>query len=57
LIDQQLAAAPARLEISFLYRLREEREFPDAEALKRQIDQDISRARRYFRRLEKWKRA
>lgn len=57
LIDQQLAAAPARLEISFLYRLREEREFPAAEALKRQIDQDISRARRYFRRLEKWRRA
>jgi riboflavin kinase/FMN adenylyltransferase len=45
---------PCRIHLEFLRRLREERKFPDAEALKAQILKDASRARTYFRRLRKW---
>lgn len=38
------------VEVSFLMRLREERRFPSAEALRAQIGKDVARARRYFRR-------
>jgi riboflavin kinase/FMN adenylyltransferase len=37
------------IEVCFLMRLREERRFPSAEALKAQILRDVERARRYFR--------
>ncbi len=40
------------LELCFLARIREERRFPSAEALKAQILHDVGWARRYFRRAE-----
>ena len=39
------------MEIQFLHRLRDERKFPDAAALKSQIVNDAGRALSYFRRL------
>ncbi|MGH9783928.1 MAG: bifunctional riboflavin kinase/FAD synthetase [Terriglobia bacterium] len=44
--------APATLEVSFLYRLRDECKFDSPEQLKAQILKDIWRAESYFRRLE-----
>ena len=41
--------APRRIEICFLRRLREERTFPSAEELKKQILSDIAEAQRFFR--------
>ncbi|HEY1501588.1 MAG TPA: riboflavin biosynthesis protein RibF [Acidobacteriaceae bacterium] len=38
------------IELCFLMRLREERRYPSAEALKVQILRDVARAQRYFRR-------
>jgi riboflavin kinase/FMN adenylyltransferase len=43
--------APERIRVEFLYRLRDERKFESAEALKAQILRDVGRARAYFRRL------
>jgi riboflavin kinase/FMN adenylyltransferase len=40
-----------RLRLGFVQRLRDERRFPDVDALKAQIDADIRRARRLFDRL------
>jgi riboflavin kinase/FMN adenylyltransferase len=40
---------PVRIRLEFLLRLREERKFPDAAALRAQILRDVSRAQRYFR--------
>jgi len=37
------------LELEFLLRLREEKQWPSAEALKQQILKDVARARQYFR--------
>jgi riboflavin kinase / FMN adenylyltransferase len=37
------------VELCFLLRLREERRFPSADALRAQILRDVERARRYFR--------
>lgn len=37
------------MEIEFLHRLRDEIKFPDAEALKRQIQQDVERSLKFFR--------
>lgn len=45
---------PRRIRVEFLYRLREERKFPNAEDLKAQILRDAARASAYFRRLERW---
>lgn len=39
------------LELCFLERLREERRFPTAEALKEQIRHDVEQAQQYFRRI------
>lgn len=38
----------ARLRVDFLFKLREEKKFPDLDALKRQILHDVLDARRYF---------
>jgi riboflavin kinase / FMN adenylyltransferase len=42
---------PARTRIEFLRRVREERKFESADALKSQIMKDVSRAQAYFRRM------
>jgi riboflavin kinase/FMN adenylyltransferase len=39
------------VEIEFLHRIREERRWPNPEALKAQIGKDVERAMRYFRRI------
>jgi riboflavin kinase / FMN adenylyltransferase len=44
------------MEIQFLHRLRDERKFPDAAALKAQIMRDVDRSLRYFRRLRLFRR-
>ena len=43
--------APERIRVEFLRRLRDERKFESAEALKMQILRDVGRARVFFRRL------
>jgi riboflavin kinase/FMN adenylyltransferase len=37
------------MEIEFLHRLRDEIKFPDAEALKQQIQRDVQRSLKFFR--------
>jgi riboflavin kinase/FMN adenylyltransferase len=43
--------APERIRVEFLRRVRDERKFESAEALKAQILHDVGRARAFFRRL------
>ena len=50
LLEKWDGPRPATLEVSFLYRLRDERKFDSAEQLKAQILKDIRRAEAYFRR-------
>jgi riboflavin kinase/FMN adenylyltransferase len=45
-----VAATPAAIRVRFLWRLRAERKFDDAAALRAQILKDVVRARAYFRR-------
>jgi riboflavin kinase/FMN adenylyltransferase len=54
LLEPWQGPTPAELEVSFLYRLREERKFVSPQELKSQIMQDIRRAESYFRRLERF---
>lgn len=42
---------PAEIEVRFLHRLRDEQRFPSPKALKVQILADVTRARRFLRRL------
>lgn len=44
-------AAPARIRVEFLRRLRDERKFGSPEELKAQILRDVRRAQAYFRRI------
>jgi len=44
----------SRMEVSFLYRLRDERKFDSPGELKSQILKDVRRAENYFRRLERF---
>jgi riboflavin kinase / FMN adenylyltransferase len=44
-------ATPDRISVEFLRRIRDERKFENAEALKAQIGHDVGRAQTYFRRL------
>ena len=53
LMEKWDGPAPSTLEVSFLYRLRDERKFDSPEELKIQILKDIRRAEAYFRRLER----
>jgi len=48
-VDRDLYGQTVRL--NFVQRLRDERRFPDVDALKAQIDADVRRARRLFDRL------
>jgi riboflavin kinase/FMN adenylyltransferase len=50
LISQFDGRTPARIRVEFLYRLREERKFENADALKGQILRDVRRAERFLRR-------
>ena len=45
---------PQRLRLEFLWRIRDERKFETAAALKEQILRDVGAAERYFRRLRAW---
>jgi len=47
---------PERIRVEFHQRLREERAFPDAEALKAQIMRDVARAQGWHRRAAAWTR-
>lgn len=44
---------PSRIRLEFLFRLRDERKFPNPDALRAQILRDVGRARRYFRLRER----
>jgi riboflavin kinase/FMN adenylyltransferase len=50
LLDPLEGNAPERIRVEFLRRIRDERAFPNAEALRAQILHDVSRAQAFFRR-------
>ncbi len=45
---------PRRIRVEFLWRVREERKFSNAEALRERIFKDAAAAQRYFRRTRAW---
>jgi riboflavin kinase/FMN adenylyltransferase len=51
LLSKLDGAAPQKISVEFLHRLRDERKFENADALKAQILRDVNRAQAYFRRL------
>jgi len=53
LLTPLAAETPRRIQVDFLRRMREERAFPDAVALKSQILQDVARAQAFHRRISK----
>jgi riboflavin kinase/FMN adenylyltransferase len=53
LLDPLAGETPRRIRVELLKRLRDERKFESAEALKAQILSDVGRAEKYFRRLER----
>jgi len=53
LLDPLEGDSPRAIRVEFLRRLREERRFEDAAALKRQILRDVERAQAYFRRVSR----
>ena len=54
LLEPLAGETPRRIRVEFLWRLRPERQFPDAQALKQQILRDAGLAQAYFRRVKKW---
>ena len=54
LLEPLAGETPRRIRVEFLWRVRDERQFPDAQALKQQILRDAGVAQAYFRRLKKW---
>ncbi|HET8547249.1 MAG TPA: bifunctional riboflavin kinase/FAD synthetase [Bryobacteraceae bacterium] len=46
--------APTRIRVEFIRRVRDERRFESAEALKQQILRDVQRAHSFFRRFDRW---
>jgi len=54
LLEPLTGDSPKRIQVSFLWRLRDERKFENPEALKAQILRDVGRANAYFRRLERF---
>jgi len=54
LLDELRGEPPQRLRVEFLHRLRGERKFTDAAALKQQILRDVVRSHAWFRRWGKW---
>lgn len=55
LLDPLEGPTPRAISVRFLKRLREERKFDNAEALKAQILRDVKRSETYFRRLRQRK--
>ncbi|MDR3717221.1 MAG: bifunctional riboflavin kinase/FMN adenylyltransferase [Bryobacteraceae bacterium] len=53
LLDPLEGDAPGRIRVEFLRRIRDERAFPSAEALRARIMQDVARAQAFFRRTER----
>jgi riboflavin kinase/FMN adenylyltransferase len=53
--DERITSGP--MEVRFWKRLRPEKKFPSAQALKAQIARDLARARAYFRRADGVRRA
>jgi len=56
LLEPLNGETPRRIRVEFLWRVRNERQFPDAQALKQQILRDAAVAQAYFRRIKKWTR-
>ena len=54
LLDPLEGGSPERIRVEFLWRIREERKFADAAALKAQILKDVGRARVYHQRWNRW---
>ncbi len=54
LLEPLAGETPRRIRVEFLWRVRPERQFPDAQALKQQILRDAGLAQAYFRRVKKW---
>jgi riboflavin kinase/FMN adenylyltransferase len=54
LLSRLEGATPESIRVKFLRRVREERKFENAEALRSQILRDVDRTRSYFRRIEEW---
>lgn len=57
LLDFGQALHEGRLEIRFWKRLRDEQRFASAAALREQIQLDLDRTRRFFARLDRWRRS
>jgi riboflavin kinase/FMN adenylyltransferase len=53
LLDPLEGPPPGRISVEFLHRLREERKFDDAAALRAQIFRDIARAEAWHRRARR----
>jgi riboflavin kinase/FMN adenylyltransferase len=54
LLEPLDGATPRHIRVEFLWRVRDERHFPDAQVLKQQILRDVGVAQAYFRRVKKW---
>jgi riboflavin kinase/FMN adenylyltransferase len=54
LLDPLNDHPPRSLHVEFLHRLRPEKKFDDAAALKQQILRDVQRAKAFHRRLKRW---
>jgi riboflavin kinase/FMN adenylyltransferase len=48
----ELTTTPSQIRVEFLARIRPERKFPSADALKQRILRDVQSAQRYFRSME-----
>jgi len=57
LLTGPVADPPRRIRVEFLWRVRDERKFDSAEALKARILKDARAAQAYFRRARAWVRA
>ncbi len=51
LLEELAGRSPARIELAFLHRIRDEQRFETPEELRRQILKDVEQAKQYFRRL------
>ncbi|MBL8227191.1 MAG: bifunctional riboflavin kinase/FAD synthetase [Bryobacterales bacterium] len=56
LLDELEGETPERIRVELTHRLREERRFENAEALRSQILRDVVRAKSWHRRLQIWRR-